>query len=260
MDIRNPTPRHPSKIEHYPGGQTLPTPKATDFKPGALLGSVSSELDLRKYLASNGRTLVVTADKDGPGSVFARELPDADVVISQPFWPAYLTADRIAQAKRPKLAITARHRLRPCRPSGRDRPRDYGRRGHLQQFDQRLRTCRDDDPGAREELHAPYQYVVKGGWNIAECVTRSYDVEGMHVGTVAAGRIGLAVLRRLKPFDRHLHPRQGAHSPLRARPDHDHGRLDDDARPCDDEPGLLMMLTSRTLWDFAAICSQPWRK
>ena len=39
--------------------------------------------------------------------MFERELPDADVVISQPFWPAYLTADRIAQAKRLKLAITA---------------------------------------------------------------------------------------------------------------------------------------------------------
>jgi formate dehydrogenase len=50
-----------------------------------------------------------------------------------------------------------------------------------------------------------YQWVVKGGWNIADCVARSYDVEGMHVGTVAAGRIGLAVLRRLKPFDMHLH-------------------------------------------------------
>jgi formate dehydrogenase len=46
-----------------------------------------------------------------------------------------------------------------------------------------------------------YQWVVKSGWNIADCVTRSYDVEGMHVGTVAAGRIGLAVMRRLKPFD-----------------------------------------------------------
>jgi formate dehydrogenase len=50
-----------------------------------------------------------------------------------------------------------------------------------------------------------YQWVVKGGWNIADCVTRSYDVEGMHVGTVAAGRIGLAVSCRLKPFDMHLH-------------------------------------------------------
>ena len=50
-----------------------------------------------------------------------------------------------------------------------------------------------------------YQWVIKGGWNIADCVARSYDVEGMHVGTVAAGRIGLAVLRRLKPFDVKLH-------------------------------------------------------
>jgi formate dehydrogenase len=50
-----------------------------------------------------------------------------------------------------------------------------------------------------------YQWEVKGGWNIADCVQRAYDVEGMHVGTVAAGRIGLAVLRRLKPFDVKLH-------------------------------------------------------
>ena len=46
---------------------------------------------------------------------------------------------------------------------------------------------------------------MKGSCNIADCVERSYDVEGMHVGTVAAGRIGLAVLKRLKPFDMHLH-------------------------------------------------------
>ncbi len=50
-----------------------------------------------------------------------------------------------------------------------------------------------------------YEWVVKSGWNIADCAARSYDLEGMHVGTVAAGRIGLAVLRRLKPFDVKLH-------------------------------------------------------
>ena len=42
-----------------------------------------------------------------------------------------------------------------------------------------------------------YQWVVDQGWHIADCVSRSYDLEGMAVGTVAAGRIGLAVLRRL---------------------------------------------------------------
>lgn len=50
-----------------------------------------------------------------------------------------------------------------------------------------------------------YGWVIRGGWNIADCVQRSYDLEGMDVGTVGAGRIGTAVLRRLKPFDVKLH-------------------------------------------------------
>jgi formate dehydrogenase len=49
--------------ERYPDGQTLPTPKGIDFKPGALLGSVSGELGLRKYVESNGHQLVVTLAK-----------------------------------------------------------------------------------------------------------------------------------------------------------------------------------------------------
>ncbi len=50
-----------------------------------------------------------------------------------------------------------------------------------------------------------YGWVVRGGCNIADSVERAYDLGGMNVGTVAAGRIGLAVLRRLKPFDVKLH-------------------------------------------------------
>ncbi len=95
------------KVERYPGGQTAPTPKGIDFKPGELLGSVSGALGLRKFLEDLGHTLVVTSDKEGPNSVFERELPDAEIVISQPFWPAYLTPERIAKAKKLKLAITA---------------------------------------------------------------------------------------------------------------------------------------------------------
>ncbi len=94
-------------IERYPDGQSAPTPQAIDFTPGELLGSVSGELGLRAFLEAAGHTLTVTADKDGPDSVFERELPQADVVISQPFWPAYLTAERIARAPRLKLALTA---------------------------------------------------------------------------------------------------------------------------------------------------------
>jgi formate dehydrogenase len=189
----------------YADGQTLPTPKAIDFKPGTLLGSVSGELGLRKYLESNGHTLVVTSSKDGADSVLDRELHDADIVISQPFWPAYMTKERIAKAPKLKLILTA--------GVGSDHT-------DLQAAIDRKITVAEvtfcNSISVAEHVvmmilglvrnYIPsYQWVVKGGWNIADCVARSYDLEAMQVGTVAAGRIGLAVLRRLKPFDVGLH-------------------------------------------------------
>src|SRR4030095_12900938 len=77
------------------------------FTPGALLGSVSGALGLRPFLEEQGHTLVVTSDKDGADSVFEKDMPEPDILISQPFWPAYLTAARIAKAPKLKLAITA---------------------------------------------------------------------------------------------------------------------------------------------------------
>src|SRR5688500_9119985 len=94
-------------IERYPDGQSVPSPKRIDFKPGALLGSVSGELGLRKFLESQGHKLVVTADKDGPGSRLAKEIVDAEILISQPFWPAYATRELIASAPKLKLIVTA---------------------------------------------------------------------------------------------------------------------------------------------------------
>ena len=193
------------KIDRYPDGQSLPTPSAIDFTPGQLLGSVSGELGLRLFLESAGHELVVTADKDGPDSEFERELPDADVVISQPFWPAYMPADRFAKAKNLKLVVTA--------GIGSDHT-------DLQAAIERGITvaevtyCNSISVAehvvmmilslARNYLQS-WDLVKAGGWNIADCAARSYDIEGMHVGTVAAGRIGSGVLRRLKPFDVHLH-------------------------------------------------------
>ena len=193
------------KIDRYPGGQTVPTPKAIDFQPGQLLGSVSGELGLRKYLESQGHQLVVTADKDGPNSRFERELTDAEVVISQPFWPAYLTAERIAKAPKLKLAVTA--------GIGSDHVDlqaaiDRGITVAEVTYSNSISVSEHAVMmilGLVRNYIPSYQWVVKGGWNIADCVARSYDVEGMHIGTVAAGRIGTAILRRLKPFDVHLH-------------------------------------------------------
>ena len=46
---------------------------------------------LKKVFESNGHQLIVTSDKDAKGCKADKELVDADVVISQPFWPYYLT-------------------------------------------------------------------------------------------------------------------------------------------------------------------------
>ena len=71
------------------------------------MGSVSGELGLRQYLESNGHQLVVTSDKDGENSVLDQHLHDAEIVISQPFWPAYMTRERIAKAPKLKMCLTA---------------------------------------------------------------------------------------------------------------------------------------------------------
>jgi formate dehydrogenase len=193
------------KIMKYPDGQTAPTPSAIDFRPGELLGSVSGELGLRKFLEEAGHTFIVTSDKDRKNSKFDQELHDAEIVISQPFWPAYMTAERIARAPNLKLIITA--------GIGSDHI-------DLQAAIDRGITVAEvtycNSISVAEHVvmmilalvrnYIPsYQWVVKGGWNIADCVARSYDLEGMHVGSVGSGRIGTAVLRRLKPFDVHLH-------------------------------------------------------
>jgi formate dehydrogenase len=193
------------EITSYPGGQTTPTPESIDFVPGELLGSVSGELGLRRFLEDRGHRLVVTSDKDGPDSEFERALPEADVVISQPFWPAYLTAERIAKAPRLKLAVTAGVGSDHV---DLDAAIEHGVTVAEVTYSNSISVSEHVVMmilGLVRNYIPSYQQVVGGGWNIADCVERSYDLEGMKVGTVAAGRIGTAVLRRLKPFDVELH-------------------------------------------------------
>jgi len=202
-------------LEKYPDGQTMPSPNGIDFTPGELLGSVSGELGLRKYLERNGHTLVVTSDKDGPDSVLAKELVDAEIVISQPFWPAYITRELMEKSPNLKMAITA--------GIGSDHVDLQAAMDHKVDVTE-VTFCNSISVAEHVVMHIlslvrnylpSHQWVLDKGWNIADCVARAYDVEGMTIGTVAAGRIGLAVLKRMKPFDcklaycdRHRLPRE----------------------------------------------------
>jgi formate dehydrogenase len=192
-------------IETYPGGQTTPTPEAIDFTPGELLGSVSGELGLRRFLEERGHRLVVTSDKDGSDSEFERELPDAEIVISQPFWPAYLTAERIAKAPSLKLAVTAGIGSDHVDlQAAIDRGLTVAEVSYSNSISVAEHVVMLILVLVRDYLTG-HRWAVDGGWNIADAVSRSYDLEGMQVGTFGAGRIGSAVLRRLKPFDVGLH-------------------------------------------------------
>ena len=193
------------QLKRYPDGTSLPTPKAVDFVAGELLGCVSGELGLRKFLEERGHTFVVTSDKDAEGCEADRELVDADIVISQPFWPYYLTRKRMESAPNLKMAITA--------GIGSDHVDLQAAMDHNIDVVE-VTYCNSISVSEHivmmilslvRDYHTQHEVVKQGGWNIADAVKRSYDVEGMHVGTVAAGRIGLSVLKKMRPFDTHLH-------------------------------------------------------
>ena len=193
------------KLEKYPDGMTLPNPKGRDFTPGELLGCVSGELGLRKFLEDGGHTLVVTSDKDGEGCTADQELVDADIVISQPFWPYYLTRQRMESAPNLKMAITA--------GIGSDHVDLQAAMDHKVDVVE-VTYCNSRSVAEHivmmilsmvRDYHTQHRIVNEGGWHIADAVQRSYDVEGMNVGTIAAGRIGYDVLRKMHPFDVHLH-------------------------------------------------------
>ena len=85
-----------------------------------LLGTVENSLGIKKRLEDAGHTVVVTDDKEGPDSVMQKEIGasafgstrltaavDAEIVVTTPFHPGYLTKEVIAKAKNLKLCVTA---------------------------------------------------------------------------------------------------------------------------------------------------------
>jgi len=169
----------------------------------ALLGTTENELGLRPWLESQGHTLVTTSDKEGENSTFERELVDAEIIITTPFHPGYLTAERLAKAKKLKLAVTA--------GIGSDHV-DLNAANKANGGVTVAEVTGSNVVSVAEHVVLTilalvrnfipaHEMVVKGDWNVAAVAKDSYDLENKVVGTVAVGRIGERVLRRLRAFD-----------------------------------------------------------
>lgn len=175
----------------YPGG-----PGATEIPD--LLGCAENALGLRSLVEGKGHQLVSLTDT---GAGLDRELPDADVVIATPFWPAYISRERIAKAPHLKLLLTAgvgsdhfdltaaaERKITVAEVTGSN---VVSVAEHVVM--QILALVRNYIPS--------YLDVVQGGWNIGPLAARSHDLEGKTVGIVGLGRIGQRVATRLRPFD-----------------------------------------------------------
>ncbi|MCJ1299631.1 formate dehydrogenase (NAD+) [Hypocenomyce scalaris] len=168
-----------------------------------MLGTTENELGLRKWLDEKGHTLVTTSDKEGENSKFDQELVDAEVIITTPFHPGYLTAERLAKAKNLKLAVTA--------GIGSDHV-DLNAANTTNGGVTVAEVTGSNVVSVAEHVimtiltlvrnFVPaHEQIQNGEWNVAAVAKNEYDLENKVVGTVAVGRIGERVLRRLKAFE-----------------------------------------------------------
>ncbi|CAN3363126.1 formate dehydrogenase 1 [Diutina catenulata] len=167
-----------------------------------LLGCIENELGIRKLVEEAGYELVTTTDKDPePTSEVDKQLKDAEIIITTPFYPAYVTATRIDNAPNLKMCITA--------GVGSDHV-------DLNAANKRNITV-TEVTGSNVQSVAEHvmmtillfvrnflpshKMAVDGGWDIAACAKHEYDLEGKVIATVGAGRIGYRVLERLVAFN-----------------------------------------------------------
>ncbi|KAK8653313.1 hypothetical protein V6N13_127320 [Hibiscus sabdariffa] len=180
--------------------------KANEYftKNPNFVGCVEGALGLRQWLESQGHQYIVTDDKDGPNCELDKHIPDLHVLISTPFHPAYVTAERIKKAKNLQLLLTAgigsdHVDLKAAAEAGLTVAEITGSNVVSVAEDELMRILilvRNFLPG--------HHQVITGDWNVAGIAYRAYDLEGKTVGTIGAGRIGKLLLQRLKPFNCNL--------------------------------------------------------
>ncbi|KAH9931085.1 NAD-dependent formate dehydrogenase [Epithele typhae] len=178
----------------YRGGQAAQ-------EEARLLGTIENQLGIRPWLESLGHEYVVTDDKEGPDSVFQKELVDAEVIITTPFHPGYLTRDLITKAKNLKLCVTA--------GVGSDH---VDLNAAAERGIQVLEVTGSNVVSVAEHVVMSilllvrnfipaHEMIERGDWMVSEVARDAFDLEGKVVGTIGAGRIGFRVLQRLLPFN-----------------------------------------------------------
>ena len=175
----------------YPGGQAAKeTPE--------LLGCAEAALGLREMVESKGHELVALTDA---GSELDGHLPTTDALIATPFWPAYITRERIEKSPKLRLLLTAgvgsdhfdlaaaaERNITVAEITGSN---VVSVAEHVVM--QILTLVRNYIPA--------YYEILEGGWDIGKVAAKSHDLEDKVVGILGMGRIGQRVAVRLKPFD-----------------------------------------------------------
>jgi len=166
-----------------------------------LLGTVENKLGIEEWLTSQGHTLIVSSDKEGPGSDFQKHIVDAEVLITTPFHPGYLTKEVMDKAKNLKICITA--------GVGSDH---IDLNAAVERQIQVLEVSGSNVVSVAEHVvmsilllvrnFVPaHEMIERGDWQVSDIARNAFDLEGKVVGTIGAGRIGYRVLQRLLPFD-----------------------------------------------------------
>ena len=155
-------------------------------------------IGLRDFLKDSNHELVIL--KNGEEDL-DKHLSDMDIVISAPFYPAYMTKERIEKAPNLKLAITA--------GVGSD---------HVD-----LDAASKNDVGVVEVTgsntvsvaeHAVmdllivlrnfmegHRQSVEGEWDLSKVGNQARELQNKTIGIFGFGRIGQLVAERLKPFN-----------------------------------------------------------
>ncbi|TBU43778.1 NAD-dependent formate dehydrogenase [Dichomitus squalens] len=166
-----------------------------------LLGTVENQLGIREWLESQGHEYIVTDDKEGPNSVFQQHLKDAEILITTPFHPGYLTRELVDKAKNLKVCVTA--------GVGSDH---IDLDAAVEKDIQVLEVTGSNVVSVAEQVMMnilllvrnfvpAHEMIQRGEWQVSDIARNAYDLEGKVIGTLGAGRIGSLVLERLQPFN-----------------------------------------------------------